>query len=308
MTGLVGVTHPRRLPMERTTFAVCRRVQDRRFLMRPDAVFTAMVTWLLAACAVLFDVQVHAATVMSSHLHLVVTVGDQRISAFMQHFVANLAKGVSVLRRLRRGVVFEPGGLNIVECKTVDAVVYELAYAIVNPVAAGLVWRPEEWPGLCVLVDDIGRGALDGVRPGFYFRARTWAQRAVLRITWPPCLLELGEDEARRLVADEVARQLEEAHAEIRAKRWSVLGPVAAANVSPFKRATTWETFGSLHPHFATGPGRVAERIEAAAELREFRRAYRSCWERYQDGETDIEWPYGTHLMRVRHGVRVAEP
>ena len=267
-----------------------------------------MVTWLLAACALLFDVQVHCATVMSTHVHLVVTVSDQRISEFMQHFIANLAKAVSVLRRLRRGVVFEPGGLNIVECKTLDAVVYELAYCIVNPVAAGLVWRPEEWPGLCVLVDDIGGGALEGERPGFYFRARTWAQRAVLRLTWPPCLLALGEDEARRLVADEVARQLAEAHADIEAKGWSVLGPVDARNASPFKRAKTWETFGSLHPNFATGPGRVEERIEAAIELREFRQQYRACWQRYVAGETDVVWPYGTYLMRRRHGVRVAEP
>jgi len=130
----------------------------------------------------------------------------------------------------------------------------------------------------------------------------------VLRITWPPCLLELGEDDARRLVADEVARQLAEAHAQIRAKRWSVLGPIAAANASPFRRAKTWETFGSLHPSFATGPGCVVERIETATELRELRQAYRACWERYHAGETDVVYPYGTYLMRVRHGVRVAEP
>jgi len=305
---VAGVTAPRCIPEKRTTFAVCRRTLGRQFLLRPDAVLTAVVTWLLAACAALFDVEVHSATTMSSHIHLVVTVGDQRISAFMQHFVANLAKSVSVLRRLRRGVVFEPGALSIVECKTVDAVVYELAYCIVNPVAAGLVWAPEDWPGLCVLVDDIGAATLRGVRPGFYFRARTWAQRAVLRITWPPCLLELGEEEARRLVANEVARQLAEARRDINASGWSVLGAVAAANASPFKRAKTWETFGSLHPTFATGPGRVVERIEAALEVREFRRAYRDCWKRYQAGETEIVWPHGTYLMRVRHGVRVADP
>jgi len=58
------------------------------------------------------------------------------------------------------------GELSIVELKTVDAVVFQIAYAIVNPVAAGLVWKPEDWPGLCVRVDRMcgGAGELNGTR------------------------------------------------------------------------------------------------------------------------------------------------
>ena len=59
---------------------------------------------------------------------------------------------------------------------------------------------------------------------------------------------------------------------------------------------------------FATGPGRVAERIEAAKEVVVFRQDYRACWRRYRAGERDIIWPYGTYLMRARHGMRVADP
>ncbi|MCB9591126.1 MAG: hypothetical protein H6719_00215, partial [Sandaracinaceae bacterium] len=54
--------------------------------------------------------------------------------------------------------------------------------------------------------------------------------------------------------------------------------------------------------------GRVAERIEAAKEVVMFRESYRACWRRYRAGERDIVWPYGTYLMRVRHGTRVADP
>ena len=63
-----------------------------------------------------------------------------------------------------------------------------------------------------------------------------------------------------------------------------------------------------IHPTFATGPGRVLERIAAAQELVVFLEDYRACWLRYQAGERDIVWPYGTYLMRVRHGMRVADP
>jgi len=304
--SLAGVTDARRIPMERATFAVCRRVHDRRFLLRPDAAMTALVLWLLAVCAPLFGVEVNAITVMSTHYHLVLSVADQRISQFFELFNAWLAKGVNVLRGARRGIVWEPGGLSIVELKTVDAVIFEIAYCIVNPVAAGLVWRPQDWPGLSVQVEDLGRRVLSGSRPGFFFDPRRWVPEASLTVTWPPCLLELGEDEARRLVAAEVARQVAQARAEIKARYGKVLGPVAARNASPFQRAKSWETFGALNPHFATGPGCVAERIEAAVELVAYLEDYRAAWRRYRAGESDLVFPYGCYLMRVRHGVRVA--
>ena len=300
-----SVPNARRVPPEMTTFAVCRRINDRRFLLRPDQKLTALFTWLLAACAPAFGVEVHAVTVMSSHYHMVVSCSEQRISDFYRQFNANLAKAINILRRRGRGTVWEPGKLNFVELKTVEAVVFEIAYAIVNPVAAGLVWRPEDWPGLSVQIDELGRRVLEGKRPDAYF-GTTWSKRASLQVTLPQCLLELGENEARGLIAEQVRHLVSEAQGEIKKKRYRVLGPVAARNVSPSRCATTWETFGQLHPTFATGPGRVAERIEAALEVIEFRAAYRIAWARYQAGERDVVFPYGTYLMRVRHGVKVA--
>lgn len=298
---------PRRLPRERTTFAVCRRVQERQFLLRPDAKLTAMITWLIAACAEPFDIELHAVTVMSTHFHMVLSCEEQRVSAFMELLDANLAKAVNVLRGGRRGIVFEPNRLGIVELKTVDAVVFEMAYTIVNPVAAGLVWSPEDWPGLSVQLEEIGVGELSGTMPSYYFCAKTWPMHAARAVVLPACLLELGEATARRRLDAEVERQVGLARSEIKASRWKVLGPIGARAVSPLDRAKSEESFGALHPHFATGPGRVKERIEAARELKTFRADYRAAWERYKAGERDVVFPCGTYLMRVRHGVRVAD-
>jgi hypothetical protein len=55
-------------------------------------------------------------------------------------------------------------------------------------------------------------------------------------------------------------------------------------------------------------PGNHAARREVIEELVSFRADYRDAWERYQAGETDVEFPYGTYMMRVRHHVRVAKP
>jgi hypothetical protein len=262
--------------------------------------------WLLAVCAPMFGVEVHAITVLSTHYHIVLSVADQRISKFFELFNAWLAKGVNVQRGARRGIVWEPGGLSIVELKTTEAVVHAIAYCIVNPVAAGLVWDPRDWPGLSVQVEELGRRVLAATRPESFFDPKRWLPEASLQVSWPACLLELGEDEARRLVAAEVDRQVALARAEIKAGYGKVLGPVAARNASPFRRAKTWETFGEMNPRFATGPGRRAERVEAAEELEAYLEDYRAAWLRYRDGERDVVFPYGCYLMRVRHGVPVA--
>ncbi len=306
--SLAAVTAQRRIPMTHTTFAVCRRVNERRFFLRPDAALTALFTWLFCVLAPRFGVEVHAATVLSTHYHVVISVADQRISDFFQHFNARLAGALNVLRRAPRGVVWEPGGLSIVELKTADAIVQAIAYAIVNPVAAGLAWSPEDWPGLNVLADEIGRRVLSAARPGYYFDPKKWAERASHPVTLPGCLVLLwGEEETRRKIAEEVELQLTEAREKLRASGREVLGPARARRASPYRRAKSWEPFGKRDPHFATGRGRVAERIEAARELVAFRREYRETWQRYKAGERDLVWPYGTYLMRVRHGARVAE-
>ena len=149
---------------------------------------------------------------------------------------------------------------------------------------------------MSVQVEDIGRRVLEETRPGFYF-SRSWKKRSGVSITLPACLLELGEDEARALIAKSVRSQVAEARAEIKRKHFRVLGPVAARNVSPSRRATSWETFGVVHPTFATGPGRVVETIAAALEVMAFRQEYRAAWRRYRDGDKDVVFPYGTYLM-----------
>ncbi len=303
------MTAPRRIPMARTTFAISRRVHDRRFLLRPDAKLTALFSWLLAVLAPHFGVELNAVCVMSTHYHLVLTVANQRISPFFEHLNARLAKGVNVLRGARRGIVWEPGGLSIVELKTADAIVEAMAYAIANPVAAGLVWRPEDWPGLNVQAHELGMRVLSAPRPGFFFDPAEWSEHTSLRVVIPGCLILLyGEDGARERIATEVERLLALARADIRARYAKVLGPVAARNASPFRRAKSWETFGEPSPHFKSGRGRVVERIEAALELVAFRRDYRDAWLRYRAGEHDVVFPYGTYLMWVRHHVRVAPP
>jgi putative transposase len=222
--------------------------------------------------------------------------------------LVRLARGIQVLRRLGRGVVWEPGQLSIVELQTMEAVVEQIAYAIVNPVKAGLVHRAIDWPGVTAQATDLGRRVLTARRPDFYFSPKNekWVAEASLMLTLPECLRELGEERAHALLAAEIERQGEEARAYVKDKRWTVLGAKAATKVSPYRRATSWEEFGKLAPSIAAGRGQTEARVAAIKELQEFRAAHAEAKARWCRGERDVVFPAGTYWMRVHHQARVA--
>ena len=306
MTCAGGVTQPRHI-RPHATYAICRRVEGRRYLLRPDAVLNALFTWVLAVTAPALDVEVHVATVMSTHFHLVVTVPNENVSLFMERLDFRLAKALQVLRRFVKGVIWAPGKLSIVELVTPAAVVEAIAYAIVNPVKAGLVYEASDWPGVTASAADIGIRALEGTIPAFYFDRRKWAESASVPLTLPPCLRALGDpDAARALIAAEVSHQEGEARAYVKEQGWKVWGRHAVMSVSPYRCAKSWEEIGKLAPHIAAGRGNCEERIAAIRELQAFRIAHREAKARWMAGDRDVVFPAGTYWMRIHHGARVA--
>jgi len=287
------------------TYAICRRIEGRRFLLRPDAELNNLFRWLIALTANEFDVEVHVATVMSTHFHLVVTVPNENVSDFMHRLDMRLARALQVYRRYGRRVIWEPGKLSIVELETSRAVIEAIAYAMVNPVEAGLVYRPEDWPGVTASPEDIGTADISGTLPPFYFIAEDWPLDASTPITVPPDYRDDPET-ARALIAEEVEAQTAAARAEVKRKGWTVLGRIGAMNVSPYRCAKGWEAFGKLNPHIAAGRGEKAARIAAIERLREFRAAHREAKARWIAGDRDVVFPAGTYWMRVHHRARVA--
>jgi hypothetical protein len=49
------------------TYAICRRTERRRFLLRPDALMNQLFVYVFALFARRFGVELHVATVMSTH-------------------------------------------------------------------------------------------------------------------------------------------------------------------------------------------------------------------------------------------------
>ncbi len=299
-----GMSHPR-LTRPKAVYAICRRVEGRRFLLRPDDELNQLFTYLLAISAAEFDVEVHVATVMSTHFHLVVTVPDGNVSDFMHRLDMRMARALQVLRRYVRGVVWEPGALSIVELKTREAVVEQIAYAVANPVKAGLVFAAGDWPGVTAAVEDIGRRVLEAKRPDYFF-SDEWPEEASVQLTLPRCLQEMGEAEAYQRLTAELELQEELAREYVKKNGWKVLGRLGAKNVSPYRCAKSWRELGKLVPHIAAGRGQKEARIAAIAELRAFRAAHREAKRRWTGGDRDVVFPAGTYWMRVHHGAEVA--
>ena len=290
------------------TYVVSRRTIFQTMLLRPDEQMNQILIYLLAAIAHRCGIQVHAFCAMSDHIHLVVTDVRGNLPAFSHAFHLLVARCTKVLRGWDEPV-WDKDPTSAVNLATETAVVEQIAYVIANPVAAGLVRHAHEWPGVNVLVDHIGQGALEASRPKVYLnqKSRKWPARMALPITLPPCIDAARGDAFRSQVAAEVARLEAHAHSEMEAKRRSVLGAEEAVVVPPTARAKKDEPAVDRNPRFAVGRNQGDAGRQAAAALRAFHASYRAALEQWRAGARDAVFPAGTWWMRVFHGAAVAD-
>ncbi|MEM6956828.1 MAG: hypothetical protein AAF645_14135, partial [Myxococcota bacterium] len=146
-------------------------------------------------------------------------------------------------------------------CLHPEAIVDKIEYTLANPVSAGAVRYPEEWPGLRSRIDDMGRTTWTAKRPEAFFGKRgtsgkrsTLPDTASLTLAFPEELEEhYGSLEtAKHALRERLDHQVQNPQAEVRQKGWRYLGAERAAKQDPFKQARSWEVFDTLVPAFAT--------------------------------------------------------
>lgn len=291
------------------TYLITRRVLRRHFLLRPDAAINQLIVYVLALSARRFGVEVHAVCAMSSHVHLVVTDVRGVLPRFLQFFHRIVALGTKALRAWE-GPVWGHEPTSAVRLLTPTAVVEKMAYVLANPVAAGLVRRASEWPGVKTGVGEIGCGVLRAARPAGYFDPKnpTWPSHAEIALTLPPSVDPPRARSFRRDVAKELERLEARAHADMERQGHTVLGPVQASGVSPYDRATSFEAPQQRTPTFAVGAQAGGAWKAAATAVRTFRASYRAALDRWHAGVRSALFPAGTWWMRVFHGAGVLGP
>jgi REP element-mobilizing transposase RayT len=292
------MTAPRQV-VPNATYLVTRRCSQRQFLLRPSETTGEVFLYVLAVAAERFGIQVHTFCVLSNHFHLVVTDPQARLPAFHQFLDALVARALNA--SLGRWENFwSPNSYSAVTLASLEDIVDKAAYALANPVAAGLVASGREWPGLWSAPEWIGGEALTVRRPNHFFDPNGSLPESVsLQLTPPPGFASAHEFRAQ------LATALAEKEAgAAREAGGSFLGVARVLAQKPTGRPASGEVRRTLNPRVAARD--KWKRIEVLGRLKEFLKAYRAAWEARRAKERDVAFPCGTYLMRVLHGVPCA--
>lgn len=308
LRGSDSMTQPR-YALRGDTVMVTRRTVLRRHLFRPEPAIRQLYLYCLAVCAKQHGILLHAATLMSTHEHLVFTDPERTRSLFLRDLHRLVSLCTKALRKWE-GPVWDQNKSSIVRLLTGKAIIEKLAYVMANPVKAGLVAHARDWPGVTVLPNELGRRTLRINRPSFFFREKNhkWPDTVELTLTLPPTLEEsYSAEEVREAVALELEEQERDAKSEVKKRGRPILGAKRVRGLSPFRRATSSEPPRDRNPTFAVGRGEREAFLCAARALRAFRLAYREAFTQWKAGLRSVVFPRGTWSMWHQHGVVMQE-
>ncbi len=303
MLRVLPMTAPRQV-LRGTVWLVTRRCSERRFFLRPSKKTDAIFRYVLAVAAERYGIRLHAFCVLSNHFHLILSDPHARLPEFHRDLDSLVARAVNCSLGRWEGF-WDRDGYSAVRLETPEAVLEKMVYVLANPVAAGLVRRGSEWPGLWSDPSLIGGAALDVERPKGFFRA-DGPLPAVARLQLHPPPPFEADDSFVDTLRGLLERDEDRAAAELGAAGRSFLGAARVLAQKPEARPAPGEPRRALSPRVACR--NKWKRIEALLRLAEFRRAYRDALEDWRAGMRDAVFPPGTWLMRVQHQVRCAAP
>ena len=288
------------------SYFITRRCSKREFLMVPDSETRNAFAYLLAWAAKEYNVQIHAAEMMSNHYHACVTDTDGRLPEFFQalhHFFAKFQN----VKHGRWDAFWEAKQTAIDILGDGLDVRRQAIYTIANPVRANLVEHVEEWIGLRAIWTDKKTRHIHVKRPERFFDSERWPETMALELTPPRDRISKIEED-RALIAEELAN-IEKESTAARARQGKAV-------------------FGILHV-LSRGPGDFPKKHEArriprknifahdpelrralGIMLRGFQAEHRRCYEQMRDGIAvtfpDHTW-FGTSAAVAREMVSLMQ-
>jgi REP element-mobilizing transposase RayT len=291
------MTTPRQV-LRGTTVLLTRRCALRNYLLRPGRLTNEVFGYVLAVAARRHGILLHAYCVLSNHYHLVVTDPRARLPRFVQFLNAMVARALNAALD-REDFFWDSRPYSAVVLPTPADAADKAAYALANPVAAGLVERGQQWPGLWSNPTKLGSGRIEVRRPvGFFDPGGDLPEREVLELTVPP-----GFESAeafRELVETGLKERESLAHRAI--KRFLGVARVLAQRVTG--RPTKPPPRGGLRPLVASRDAQ--KRVEVLRRLKAFLGAYSEALCARREKVPGVVFPAGTYQLRVEHGVPCA--
>lgn len=310
------MTLPRRV-IPGTTYMLQRRCTQRKFLLQPSEIVTQVFTYCLGLAAQRYGIEVFTFVVLANHYHLGIVDRDGKLPKFAALFHSLVARALNV-EYGRSESFWAPGSFSAVTLGDEAAVLDKIVYMIVNPVAAGLVDRADQWPGLVSVPGDLCRRVLVAKKPARFFRragdrehegdgenAAKKARRHVkerealpdevrLKLSRPPGFKDLSDDQLRELVA----RRVHERTQEIKRQR-SAEGKPRALGVKVILQQERTQDPGDTSPDFKLNPRLSCKdrwrRAQLCKELRTFWREHREASVRFRAGERRVVFPFGSY-------------
>jgi hypothetical protein len=183
----------------------------------------------------------------------------------------------------------------------------KILYTICNPVAAALVPKSSQYPGVVTQPADYRAGPVEVSRPPVFFREQGPTPKTVkLEIVPPPGFEEnSSEGFVEMLEAELEAREADLRLQHQRAGR-PILGRKGVLEEDRFGYPHALEPRRGLCPRI--GAKNKWGRIEAIRRLKSFIVDHAKSLARWVAGEHDVEFPFGTYWARVYLGAKCLGP
>jgi REP element-mobilizing transposase RayT len=284
-----------------STYLVTRRCSQRQFLLLPSKTVNRVFLYCLAVAAARFGMKIHAVCCLGNHYHIVLTDPKGNIARFSH--LLNLLVGRALNCFYGRGEsFFASSGPSYVRLVDHQDVLDKIVYTLTNPVAAGLVKKGEHWPGVHTSVNDFGKVIVAEKPKIFFAPGGSLPESATFEVVQPAGYEHWERRRFVRTLSSAVERRESEIQERMRAEGRKFAGPRKVKQQSPFGMPASPRGFGKMCPRVACKD--KWRRIEVLGQLTAFLADYRVALAEYLAGKRRVEFPAGTYLMRLRHGVK----
>lgn len=291
---------PRCIPESCLVAVSCRTVEG-KYRLRPQEEVNDIILGALGRALEEHEVCLHAATALSSHYHLLLTVANAKaLSGFMQRVQRKISYEINRLHN-RRGPLWEGRYHAVPVTNEREAQVEQLKYVLGQGCKEGLVASPREWPGVQSVRALVEGKTLEGhwFDRTAYFRSKTRDPkvkeedyRKPYEVTFSPlpAWAHLDSETYRHRVAGLVEEIEEETARMHRRQGTRPLGARKARARHPFTRPKNLARSRQPLVHAAT----EAERRRCRDGYRAFYLAYREAADRLASGDRGVEFPLGS--------------
>jgi len=281
-------------------YTIERCVLHRWYRLKPDVSLNSAIAMAMVEACKRTGVQLIVWVFMSNHYHLLVRDPQGRLPEWLRDVNALVARFLNARHETEPGVpLWDRQQHNHTRIQGLDRIVERAVYMLANPVAAGLVRTPWEWPGLITPRAHLGRGTGPTYRrPSAFFREDGPVAASGELVSHAP--EGVDADVLRARIFRDLDVAVAAAHQRIQSEGRAFVGVEGLRRLNPFGRPR------KRRPRRA---GRAADRrptllgssVEETASMRArsqtFRERYAEALARLRQRAADVLFPPGTFML-----------